>query len=120
MSYQFSFEKLVVWQKAKDLAVQLYKETQHFPKSEQFGLTSQLRRSGVSVPSNLAEGSARQTAKDKAHFSTMAFSSLAETTNHIIIAKDLAFLEDGSYHNLRDQIAEVSRMLTAFRKAQLR
>ena len=120
MSYEFSFEKLIVWQKAKDLAVQLYRETQDFPKAEQFGLTSQIRRAGVSIPSDLAEGSARQTAKDKAHFSTMAFGSLSEITNHIIIAKELELLKEENYIRLRQEIAEVSRLLTAYRNSQLR
>lgn len=120
MHYQFAFEKLIVWQKAKDLAVQLYKETRHFPKSEQFGLTHQIRKAGVSVPANLAEGSARQTKKDKAHFSTMSYSSLAETANHLIIANDLQFLEEENYYSLRERIGEVSRILNAYKSSQLR
>jgi len=120
MSYEFGFEKLLVWQKAKDLAVDLYRETQTFPTEEKFGLTSQIRRAGISVPSNLAEGSARKSNKDKAHFTTMSFGSLTETLNHLLIAKDLSFLEESSYLSLRVKIEEVGRMLTALRTAQLR
>lgn len=120
MSHQFGFEKLIVWQKAKELSVDLYRETRTFPKEERFGLTNQIRRAGISVPSNLAEGSARQTSRDKAHFTTMSFSSLMETTNHLIIAKDLEMLQDSTYLHLRTKIEEVGRMLTALRSAQLR
>lgn len=77
-AYQFSFEKLEVWQMARKLAVRIYKQTQSFPNEEKYGLTSQIRRSALSIGSNIAEGSTRASAKDQAHFTTVAYGSLME------------------------------------------
>jgi len=93
-NYQFSFEKLEVWQLARILTTDIYKHTANFPQEEKYLLTSQLRRAAVSVASNLAEGSTRTSAKDKAHFTTVAFSSLMEVFNHLIIAVDLGYLDN--------------------------
>lgn len=79
--YQHSFEKLNVWQESISLVECVYKATKKFPSSEKFGLISQMRRCAVSIASNIAEGSSRITAKDKAHFSTLAFSSCMELLN---------------------------------------
>lgn len=73
MPYTFYFEKLEVWHLAIELAKDIYQSTASFPREEKFGLTNQIRRASVSVSSNLAEGSARITKKDQAHFSTIAF-----------------------------------------------
>ena len=86
MSYKFSFEKLHVWIDSKELIKLIYIITKDFPNEEKFGLTSQLRRASVSIASNLAEGTSRKTNKDKAHFTTLSFSSLMEVLNQIIIA----------------------------------
>jgi len=86
---QFSFEKLVVWQKSKDLSIHIYRITSSFPKEEKFGLISQLRRCAVSIASNLAEGSGRNSSKDKARFSEIAYGSLLELLNqseHDVVA----------------------------------
>ncbi len=72
--YTFSFEKLNVWIDAKELIKKVYRSTKKFPSEEKFGLTSQLRRASVSVASNIAEGTSRITSKDKAHFTTIAYS----------------------------------------------
>ncbi len=82
--YVYSFEKLEVWKESKKLTKIIYQITSHYPENEKFGLTSQLRRASISVCSNLAEGSARITPKDKAHFSTMAYSSLIESLSNKI------------------------------------
>jgi len=87
--YVYSFEKLEVWKESKKLTKIIYQITSRYPENEKFGLTSQLRRASISVCSNLAEGSARITSKDKAHFSTMAYSSLIEVLNQIIISYEL-------------------------------
>jgi four helix bundle protein len=119
MGHLFSFEKLPVWIDSKELVKLIYASTAKFPKEEKFGLSSQLRRATISVASNLAEGSSRTTNKDKAYFSTMAFSSLMEVLNQIIIAKELGFIPEDEYNILRDQIEKRSNKLNALRKTQL-
>lgn len=119
MSYIFSFEKLTVWIDSKELIKMIYLVTKKFPEEEKFGLTSQLRRASISVASNLAEGTSRITNKDKAHFTTMAYSSLMEVLNQIIITKDLNFINDENYKTLRETIEKIANKLNALRKTQL-
>jgi four helix bundle protein len=90
--YIFSFEKLDVWIEAKNFTKTIYKLTASFPDSEKFILVSQLRRASISICSNIAEGSARSSFKDKAHFTTMAFSSAVEVLNQLIISFELDFI----------------------------
>ncbi len=119
MAYQFSFEKLNVWVDSKELIKLIYTITKDFPTEEKFGLTSQLRRASVSIASNLAEGTSRNTNKDKAHFTTLSFSSLMEVLNQIIIAKELSFIDENSYQIIRTEIEKISNKLNALRKSQL-
>lgn len=119
MSFAFSFEKLEVWQKSRSLLMLVYQVTDSFPKDERFGLISQMRRSCLSISSNLAEGSARKTNKDKAHFTSMAFSSAMEFLNQWIIAKDLVYISDQQYETVRAQLEEITNMLNGLRNAQL-
>ncbi len=119
MAYKFSFEKLNVWVDSKELVKLIYLTTNKFPSEEKFGLTNQLRRASISVASNLAEGTSRNTNKDKAHFSTMAFSSLMEVLNQIIIAKELNFIEEIDYQAIRTETEKISNKLNALRKSQL-
>ncbi|MEE9362295.1 MAG: four helix bundle protein [Cellulophaga sp.] len=118
MSYQFSFEKLTVWQDSKELVKMIYQITKGFPNDEKFGLTNQLRRASISIASNLAEGTSRRTNKDKAHFTTMSYSSLMEVLNQLIIVKELNLLKEGDYINIREQIVKISNKLNALRKTQ--
>jgi len=117
--YIYSFEKLEVWKEFKELTKSINVHTKNFPSEEKFGLTSQLRRASVSICSNFAEGSARKTIKDKAHFTIMAFSSAVEVLNQIIIAHelDLILLED--YKNLRRKIESITNKLNALRNYQI-
>lgn len=119
MNYIFSFEKLNVWIDSKELVKMIYTVTRKFPDEEKFGLTSQLRGSSISIASNLAEGSSRTTNKDKAYFSTIAFSSLMEVLNQVIIAKELEYILETDYLDLRSQIEKISNKLNALRKTQL-
>lgn len=119
MPYKFSFEKLNVWIESKELIKIIYNITKSFPDDEKFGLTNQLRRASVSVASNLAEGTSRQTNKDKAHFTTLSFSSLMEVLNQIIIARELNFIEENNYQIIRAEIEKISNKLNALRKTQL-
>ena len=114
----FNFEKLQVWQKSKDLVIQIYKVTKYYPKEELYGLTSQLRRAAISVSSNLAEGSSRKTGKDMAYFTTLAYSSLMEVMNQLIISYELAYLPEREYLEFRSTIEEIGRMLNALRNSQ--
>lgn len=117
--YQFSFEKLEVWKEASELVKDLYKVTSKFPEEEKFGLVSQIRRSSISIASNLAEGTSRITNRDKAHFTKLAYSSSMELMNQLILSKELGFLSQDKYIDLRSSISKISNMLNALRKAQL-
>lgn len=88
----YNFEKLEVWKEARILVKQIFKYTKLFPKEEIFSLTSQLRRAAISICSNIAEGSGRETVKDKASFYTIAYGSLMELLNQLIISVDLDYL----------------------------
>ena len=117
--YVYSFEKLEVWKESKKLTKIIYQITSRYPENEKFGLTSQLRRASISVCSNLAEGSARITSKDKAHFSTIAYSSLIEVLNQIIISYELDFINESDYLNFRNLIESLSNKINSLRKIQL-
>jgi four helix bundle protein len=105
-----SYRELVVWQKAMDLAVAIYAETDQFPVSEQYGLTSQMRRASVSIPSNIAEGYGRQTARQRFKFLEDALGSAYELDTQIEISTRLRFLSDESAHQLAG-CAQVCRAL---------
>jgi four helix bundle protein len=117
--YTYSFEKLEVWQEAKEFTKIIYIITSKFPDNEKFGLTSQIRRATVSICSNIAEGSARKTSKDKAHFTTIAFSSAVEVLNQLIISKELDFLSEEEYIKSRSQLESITNKLNSLRKYQL-
>ena len=117
--YIYSFEKLEVWVEAKKLSKNIYLTTKQFPDDEKFGLTSQLKRASISICSNIAEGSARKTNKDKAHSTVMAFSSAVEVLNQIIIAYDLKFINELEYKTLRLQIESITNKLNALRNYQI-
>jgi four helix bundle protein len=104
--YTYSFEKLEVWIEAKEFAKKIYVTTSKFPDSEKFGLISQLRRASISICSNLAEGSARQSYK--AHFTTIAYGSVIEVLNQLIIAVELNFLPLEEYRDLRTLIESIT------------
>ena len=118
--YQFSFEKLDVWQMARKLAGEVYKKTQTFPVEEKYSLTSQIRRAAVSVSANIAEGTTRQTARDQAHFTTIAFSSLMELFNHLIIASDLGYMKEEELAEYRKTIQPLSVKLSNLKASQVK
>ncbi|MDO9275613.1 MAG: four helix bundle protein [Lutibacter sp.] len=117
--YLYSFEKLEVWKESIKLVKSIYVLTNNFPENEKFGLVSQLRRATISISSNLAEGTSRSTNKDKAHFTTMAYSSAMEILNQLILSKELNFIDEKDYEKLREDINKISNMLNALRKSQL-
>ena len=105
---------------SKFLAKRVYQITAGFPKEEQFGLVDQMRRAGVSVMSNLAEGCGRTSARDQAHFSQMAFGSLLELDAQFQLALDLTFLVEPDYQETRAYIIELVKRISALRSAQLK
>lgn len=109
-----SHQRLVVWQEAMELVGSVYRETGVFPKHEIFGLTAQVRRSAVSVPSNIAEGAARNSSRELYHFLGIAAGSLAELRTQLDIAERLGFLE-GASESLR-RADNVARLLVSLRK----
>lgn len=115
----YPFEKLRVWDAARHLTVNTYSATRGFPRTEIYGLTSQINRAAVSVAANLAEGSARTSRKDQAHLSQIAYGSLMELTCLFILAVDLGFLTAAKESALREQIESVSRQVNALRNAQI-
>ena len=102
---------LDVWKKSVVLVTTVYEITKSFPKEEIYGLTNQIRRSAVSVPSNIAEGSARQGNKEFAQFLYISLGSLTELETQLIIAGNLKFLSENDYESLMDSLKEVGKML---------
>lgn len=111
------FRALIVSQKAHRLALDVYRVTLNFPRSELYGLTSQLRRASVSVGANLAEGCGRSGNAELAHFCSIALGSASELEYHLLLAKDLEMLAPSAYDDLAARTTEIKRMLTSFRKS---
>ena len=105
------FRELIVWQKAMDLVVAVYERTESFPQREIFGLTNQMRRAAVSVPSNIAEGQGRSTTDGFVHFLYVAKGSLQELETQVILSRRLQFLSEDDYTVLQSQLCEVARIL---------
>src|SRR6202022_1795756 len=108
---EYSFEKLRGRQAARVLAKEIYFATSKFPQHEIYGLTSQCNRAAISVAANLAEGSSRQSRKDQAHFSQIAYGSLMELACLLILSKDVGILSEDSEKGLRRSIEELSAQL---------
>jgi len=108
------FKKLKVWIKAHHFALEVYKITQNFPDHERFGLTSQIRRSSVSIPSNIAEGCGRIGDKELARFLIISTGSANEAEYQLLLAYHLKYIQLESYQGLNYLINEVKRMLFAF------
>lgn len=117
--YKFGFEKLDVWQLARKLSKKIYHISSTFPDIEKFGLTNQLRRATVSIASNIAEGSGRSSSKDQAHFYQIAYGSLLEVMNQLIICNDLGYIDENKLNEMRISISELSNMLNALHKSVL-
>ena len=106
------FRELVVWQKAHWLTLELYKITRTFPREEQYGLTSQMRRAAASICANIAEGCGRGTARDFARFIQMALGSASELEYHLVLAADLGFISADVHSQLQASLVAVKRMLS--------
>lgn len=106
-----SYKDLIVWQKAMELVVLIYELTQEFPQSEMYGLTSQMRRAAVSIPSNIAEGRRRGSRKEFRQFLSTAFGSGAELETQIEIVKKLLFAKNFDYSSVDGLLEEIMRIL---------
>ncbi len=107
-----SVKELKVYQLAFDIGLNIYKLTEHFPRSEQFGLVSQMRRAAVSICSNLSEGCSRGTTKEYLHFAYIAKGSAAELSCQVDLSVALGFIKEPSAGKLKEDIDEVLRMLS--------
>lgn len=107
-----TFRNLNVYTQAKELVKQVYELLKTFPKEEQYALCDQLRRAVISVPSNIAEGSGRQSEKDRAHFYTIAYGSLMETLSQLDVACDLGYLTQEEFSKFEILINEEAKMLS--------
>lgn len=106
-----SYKELIVWQKAMDLVVLIYKITKNFPEEEKYGLTSQMRRCAVSIPSNIAEGRRRGSQRDYRQFLMVAYGSGAELETQMEIAERLGFMKNAEEIRAKDLLTEVMKIL---------
>ena len=108
-----NYKELVVWRKAHDMTLDVYRITSTFPREELYGLTSQLRRSAASIGANIAEGSGRRANKEIRRFLQIARGSASEAEYHLLLARDLELLDEQSFQRLSTEADSVQRMLTA-------
>lgn len=111
------FKNLKIWQKGINLVVDIYKTSQNFPYEELYGLTSQMRRSAVSIPSNIAEGSGRNSDKEFSRFLDISLGSSFELETQIIIAHKLSFINDEKFNELTHDVQEEQKMITGLQKS---
>jgi four helix bundle protein len=110
-----NFKKLIVWQKSIEFVNDIYNTVANFPKEELFGLTSQLKRCSVSIPSNIAEGSSYRSPKEYERFINIAIGSAFETETQLIISLNQKFIAEEKFNELNDKIIEIQKMLTSFK-----
>ena len=112
-----NYKKLKVWQKSYQLCLEMYKATKTFPKNEGFGLTSQMRRAALSIPSTIAEGYGRKTTPEYLRFLYIAYGSTCELETQLLLSGDLGYLNKEKVSELQRDIGEVERMLKALIKS---
>lgn len=110
-------KRLDVWKKAIDLTVDIYRLTESFPKTEVYGLTSQMRRAAVSIPSNIGEGAGRQTKKEFINYLHMGQGSLSELDTQLVIAERLGYIVGEKYLQLGNEFETISKMITGLIKS---
>jgi four helix bundle protein len=106
-----TYTELFVWQKSMELVTTIYRETRNFPKEEVYGLTSQIRRCAVSIPSNIAEGFGRKSQQDFIRFLKISMGSLFELQTLLRIAKNLEYIEESEFNTVFEETREIERML---------
>ena len=109
------FKKIDIWKRSFNLSIDIYKATSSFPSHEKFGLTSQIRRAAISIPTNIAEGAGRYSRKDFANFLQIAIGSASEVDCELLIAKELGFLDKNIFDSLYNEITEIRKMLVSYR-----
>jgi four helix bundle protein len=112
-----NYRELLVWQKSYRLCIEVYKITRGFPKEEKFGLTSQIRRAAVSIPSNIAEGYGRKTTREYTHALYVAYGSNCELETQVLLSRDFGYITAEEMKRLQEGIGEVERMLKALIKS---
>lgn len=117
MNLRFRFEKLTVWQASRLLNRKIYQITRKFPEHEAFGITSQLRRASVSVSTNIAEGSGRNSDKDFAHFLEQAYASLMEVASLLFLAFDEKYIDQSTLDSILDEINQSAGQLVALNRS---
>lgn len=108
---------LDVWKKAIDFVTEIYKVTESYPKSEQYGLTNQIRRCSVSVPSINAEGAGRTSLKEFSHFLSITLGSIAELETQLIVSNNLGFLQKSDFETLNDSLIIIRKMTIGLKKS---
>lgn len=116
----FTFEKLEVWQKSRELVKDVYLLIDDFPSFERYSLAEQLRRAAISIPSNIAEGSGRPSPKERIRFAEIAYGSLMEAYNQLLLACDLGYISEYRIKQIKPKFEEVAKMLSGFRSSLLR
>jgi four helix bundle protein len=111
------YQKLIVWQEAHRLCLQIYKVTKSFPADEKFGLVNQMRRAAYSVPTNLAEGNSRRSKKDKSYFVDIAIGSLEELHYQCTLSRDLGYMNSEQFASLNSHIGSVGYLLYKLRSS---
>ena len=106
------YRDLIVWQKAMDLVETIYRTTAAFPREEIYGLTSQIRRAAISIPSNIAEGNGRNTTRDYVHFLGMAYGSVKEVETQVLIAERLRYIDSSDSNGLVQMTTEIARLIS--------
>lgn len=106
-----SFTDLDAWKEGHRLVIAIYTNTKHFPKEEQFGLTSQIRRCAVSITSNIAEGFSRQFYREKVQFYSVALGSVTELQNQLLIARDVGYISNETFHEIADQSIKTHKII---------
>ena len=106
-----SYKELIVWQKSIQLCTEIYKETSKFPKNEMYGLVSQIRRSAVAIPSNIAEGYLRGHRSEYIQFLRIAYSSGAELESQLIISRNISYINSVTFQKLNSALEEIMKML---------
>jgi len=112
-----SYRQLVVWQKAMSLVKEVYQLTKDFPKEETYGLTGQIRRAAVSIPSNIAEGQGRDSTKEFLHHLSIAYGSLMEVETQLLIAESLNYLDENETKSILNKTAETGRLINGLSRS---
>ncbi len=120
MLRKFSFENLEVYEKARALVSDVYRIQNYLPKEERFGLGHQIRRAAVSILANLAEGSGRQSIKEKVHFIEISYGSLMEVFCELQTACDIGYMKEEQLNALRQQFTDIAKMLSGLRNSMLK